>query len=123
MNLDPEFGDFFQTIAKYAVKISHTESPVPYNPIVIDIWGAIYSKGDRTISHDHWPALWSFCYYVSAPEGSAPLVFTSNNYEIQPKSGLLVMFPGWVKHHVPVQNIEAERIVVAGNIRMTTAPG
>ena len=31
-------------------------------------------------------------------------------------NGLLVMFPGWVKHEVPPQESDHERVMVAGNL-------
>ena len=44
------------------------------------------------------------------------LGFTNSDYKVQPSNGLLVLFPGWVKHKVPPQECDHERIMVAGNL-------
>ena len=73
--------------------------------------------------HNHWPHLWSFVYYVNCPVGSAPLLFdrcihpAKGIERVAPKTGLMVMFPGWVHHSVPPHTGE-ERIIVAGNLTM-----
>ena len=36
--------------------------------------------------------LFFFVYYVNAPEGSSPLIFPTSGYELQPKSGNMVVF-------------------------------
>ena len=65
--------------------------------------------------HHHNHHYWSFVYFVNAPRGSAPLVFTESNKKIIPKSGMLVIFPGWVWHHVPKNGCDG-RITLAGNL-------
>lgn len=83
---------------------------------VFDIWGAVYNKGDYTISHDHiWSSV-SFCYYVSVPKNCSPLVFDDINISIQPEEGMLVVFHSELKHSVPVSISEEPRIVIAGNV-------
>ncbi len=80
-----------------------------------ELWGQYYKKGDYQINHDHNPLSWSFVYYVNAPKGSAPLVFTSSNKKIFPKPGMLVLFPSWVYHHVPKHKCEEIRSIVSGD--------
>ena len=36
--------------------------------------------------------------------------------DVDPNSGLMIVFPGWVTHSVPPQEKDKERIVIAGNI-------
>ena len=45
-----------------------------------------------------------------------PIIFSNSDYKVQPMNGLLVMFPGWVKHEVPPQETDHERVMVAGNL-------
>jgi hypothetical protein len=111
-------GEHFQKISDFACEVSIDISPVTILPRVNDIWGAVYRKGDYTIPHEHWPALWSFCYYVNVSEKCSPLLFTSNNYQIKPENGMLVLFPGFVKHEVPIQQCDYERVMIAGNITL-----
>ena len=80
-----------------------------------ELWGQYYKKGDYQSTHAHNPLSWSFVYYVNAPKGSAPLVFTSSNKKILPKPGMLVLFPSWLEHYVPKHKCEEIRSVVLGD--------
>ena len=86
-----------------------------YDLYLKDIWGQYYKRGDYQRPHHHNPHYWSFVYFVNAPRGSAPLVFTESNKKIIPKSGMLVIFPGWVWHHVPKHRCDEIRSVISGN--------
>ena len=80
-----------------------------------DLWGQYYKKGDYQITHHHNPLSWSFVYFVKAPKGSAPLVFTSSNKKIVPKAGMLVLFRSWLEHYVPKHKCEEIRSIVSGD--------
>ena len=84
-----------------------------------DLWGQYYKKGDYQITHQHNPLSWSFVYFVKAPKGSAPLVFTSSNKKIFPKPGMLVLFPSWLEHYVPKHKCEEIRSIVSGDFVYT----
>ena len=114
----------FQWVCNRALELAAHNNPHQIDMIPYDCWGAIYREGDYTIMHNHWPQLWSFVYYVSCSEGSAPLMFDrcihpgKGRESIHPKTGLMVMFPGWVNHSVP-KHVGEDRIVVAGNLTMS----
>ena len=78
-------------------------------------WGAKYGKGDYTISHNHFPAIFAFVYFLKSPRGSSPLVFTHSGKKIKAEDGKVVIFPGNIRHHVPKNNCEG-RLVLAGNL-------
>ena len=40
-----------------------------------NLWGMKYRSEETTISHDHWPALWSFVYFLNAPKAAPGLFF------------------------------------------------
>ena len=80
------------------------------------MWGVSYSKGDYTVFHHHFPSLLSFIYYVKADEDSAPLVFSDIDYELHPKENDLIIFPSYLKHGVPTQMKDANRMSISGNI-------
>ena len=82
-----------------------------------DCWVSLYNKGDYTIRHSHNPAYWSFVYFITCPRGSSPLVFSTSGKRIKAEEGKVVLFPGWVRHHVPKNNCEG-RMVCAGNVAM-----
>lgn len=110
----------FQTICKTALNLAFKNSPEKmqpfFKPCITECWGALYKRGDYTKPHDHWPAIWSFCYYVNVSKTCSPLVFPGAKLSIKPKIGLMVLFPGWVEHAVPKQKNDFERIMIAGNI-------
>ena len=112
----------FQWVCNRAIDLAAKNNPHQVDMMAYDCWGAIYREGDRTIMHNHWPHLWSFVYYVNCPAGSAPLVFDKevSKYSVEPKTGLMVMFPGWVNHSVP-KHEGKERIMVAGNLSFNPA--
>ena len=92
---------------------------------IADCWGALYTKGEHTVEHHHWPFTWSFVYYIKVSEKHAPLYFHNIlnpqdqsfvNMPIQPKKNDMFIFPSTLRHSVPAQESEEERIMVAGNI-------
>ena len=83
-----------------------------------ECWGAVYGESDETKEHNHWPYLWSWCYYVKAPEGSSPLVFpeTKPIMCFEPNEGDLIIFSSLARHSVPPCKCKEKRIMIAGNI-------
>ena len=59
--------------------------------------------------------MFSFVYFIKCPKGSSPLVFTKSGKKIKAEEGKIVIFPGWLRHHVPKNKCEG-RITMAGNI-------
>ena len=110
----------FEKICRFAMKLATENAPETarpfFVPVVTECWGAIYRPGEFTRLHDHWPAIWSFTYYVNISESCSPIVFPDAKIAIKPKNGQMCMFPGWVSHRVPKQTSDQERIMVAGNI-------
>jgi hypothetical protein len=77
-------------------------------------WGAVYNRGDYTLSHKHNPFYISFVYFVNSPKGSSPLTFTTTNKKIKAEEGRVVVFNSNLFHHVPKNNCD-NRVIVAGN--------
>ena len=84
-----------------------------------ECWGIHYNKGEGVITHNHFPYTLSFCYCVSAPEGSAPLIL--NDYEgkdvkLYPKEGRLTVFLASTWHRVCPNDQHADgRCSLVGN--------
>ena len=91
-----------------------TDYPIDYK--VSTSWGLIYSKGQHTGSHTHWPDTWSWTYCVKASKDCSPLVFTHADYSIKPQESQMIIFPGWLHHEVPTHTCDHERIMIAGNL-------
>jgi hypothetical protein len=86
-----------------------------------ECWGASYGKGEFTQDHNHWPAIWSWCYYLQVPKGSSPLVFPEAGIMFEPKVGDLVIFSGQAQHSVPPCECEDKRVMMAGNISVVAS--
>jgi len=80
---------------------------------VLDCWGAVYGNKGHTIAHTHFPADFSCVVYLDTEEGCAPLIF-ENQIKVSPMSGMIVIFPGMLLHHVPEN--QGQRTVVALNM-------
>lgn len=117
---DQPGSSYFQQVCAHAIKLSLANAPEQakqhFAPVVSECWGAIYRKNEFAILHDHWPATWSFTYYVNVTDSCSPILFPDAKYSLKPKNGLMVMFPGWIAHKVPRQKSDHERVMVAGNI-------
>ena len=99
----------FISIADYARSL--TEQPSK----LVDLWGQLYNRGHYQEYHDHREIDWAFVYYVNTPEGSSPLVFDKSEKEVYSREGEVVIFPGWLIHHVPPNQCDG-RTVVSGNL-------
>ena len=112
----------FQEVGDKAIEIAIKNSPYDMEMELFDCWGVIYQNDDCTKAHDHWPHPWSFVYYIRCGEKDAPLQFPDADLSVYPSSGEIVLFPGWVRHAVPPQDHDSERIIVAGNISPVLLP-
>ena len=108
-------------------------------PWMVDIWANVSGSGHFNFPHVHGGSFWSCVYYVRVGEGQggqltlhdprmpglrmhAPHlrfkgVGSEYQAQIQPKPGLMVLFPAWLSHSVDPWEGEGERISVAMNIR------
>ena len=114
----------FMEVCRMATDLAYEHSPrqgVPFMPY--DCWGAIYSKGNYTKTHEHWPQIWSWVYNVECCPDCSPLVFDDRSTSLKrksiyPHSGKMILFPGWIRHSVPEQQCDHDRIILAGNLGM-----
>ena len=81
-----------------------------------NFWANVYYKGDYANSHDHKPYNFSFAYFVKTKWYDSPLIFTDSGKRIRPKEGRFVVFPGYLKHHVPKHRYNDTRITLSGNL-------
>ena len=125
---DDDFGKLASTVETIAMNMrygsthvdgdTHTVKNKGQSPRLMtdECWGASYGKGEYTNNHNHWPALWSWCYYLQVPKGSSPLVFSEAGIMFEPNVGDLVIFDGQAEHSVPPCECEEKRVMIAGNI-------
>jgi hypothetical protein len=107
----------FNLIGDIAINFAQEASPCEVNLELYDIWGVVYKRGDFTKPHDHWPHPWSFSYYAKS-DGTTPIIFPEGGHYFYPKTNDMVLFPGILRHIVPVHESDEERIIVSGNINI-----
>ncbi|HWU89441.1 MAG TPA: TIGR02466 family protein [Kofleriaceae bacterium] len=110
---------------------------VPAYRYGVTAWGMILRDGHYVTVHDHGDVHWSVAYYVDAgddaPEPSGRLAFVDprrsgrsipdldlfpSSFDIQPRTSALVIFPGWLQHHVHAYRGQRPRICVSANLTM-----
>ena len=103
---------------------------------ITSMWSIINKKNSSNARHIHANNYISSAYYVKAPQNCGDIVFhdprsvttfrypkiskqnklNSNVFTIQPKEGLLVLFPSYLYHSVDLNRTDEERIVISFNI-------
>lgn len=80
------------------------------------MWGARAESGQIATPHDHWPTIWTFCYYIQPPEGCSGLYFRNSDYELPVEHGLLVIFNSNLIHETLSREFKGERFCVSGTV-------
>ena len=78
-----------------------------------ECWGIHYNKGQKVINHNHFPYALSFCYCVSAPPKSSPLILEGER--ITPVPGRIIFFLSHQSHGTLPSKVDG-RCVLTGNI-------
>ena len=108
-----------------------------FSIVLEQMWFQVYKKGMYHQMHNHSTTLISGSYYVEAPKNCAKFIvkhpihaglrdYPRNNdnnslkniretASITPKTNMLIMFPGWIDHAVPVHNIDEHRVMISCN--------
>ena len=119
MQDQPGFKKLADIILQMAIDCSLKQFNRNIKPEISDMWGMKYKSNDYTYTHDHWPALWSFAYYLNAPKGAPGLFFPhmgEQGGERKLEPGLLIMFPGHIQHAVRKVIYKGYRYVVSANV-------
>ena len=117
---EPGFKRLADIVLDISRKISVAKYNRPINPMLDNLWGMKYKSEEVAVAHDHWPAIWSFVYYLNAPKDAPGLFFSEmgeqgGERKIEP--GLLIFFEGHIKHSVRPAKFKGYRYVVSGNIK------
>ena len=116
---EPGFKQLADIAINLAKKASTDKHMREVNLRLSNLWGMKYKSGEEAIPHDHWPALWSFAYYLNAPKDAPGLFFPDlgeQGGERKLEKGLLVMFEGYIRHAVRKSKFKGYRYVVSGNL-------
>ena len=124
-NINSTLNDMAWDLNKNKIKIS-------------SMWSIINYKDSSNSRHIHSNNFISAAYYVKAPKDCGKIIFydprsaatirtpviSSNNelnssiFSVEPKEGLLVLFPSYLHHSVERNNSDSERIVISFNINL-----
>ena len=85
---------------------------------VANFWGNVYNKGDYAQEHTHFPYAFSFAYFLKSKWYYPSLVFSDSGKRIRPKEGRFVIFPAYLRHHVPKHRFKDTRITLSGNVKV-----
>ena len=101
----------------YDISKEYYNTPIidPYHYECDDLWLTMYKKNDHTVSHHHFPATFSACYYVEVEDDCSPITF--DELSIQPENGMLLIWLGMMNHKVAPTN--KKRTNICMNIRLT----
>jgi uncharacterized protein (TIGR02466 family) len=103
----------------------------------VTAWAMVMRNGHYVMPHDHGDVHWSVAYYVDAgdemPAPSGRIAFVDprrsgrtipeltlfpSTFDFTPRTGALVIFPGWLQHYVHAYRGERPRICVSCNLTM-----
>ena len=105
---------------------------------ITSMWSIINKKDASNARHIHSNNYLSSAYYVRAPKNCGNIVFhdprsvttfrypkiakpnnlNTNVFSVEPKEGLLVLFPSYLYHSVDLNRSGEERIVISFNINI-----
>ena len=112
-------------------------------PCFNNAWAMINLKGDSARAHLHPNSLFSGVFYLQASNGSGsigfldprggaqsllpPLKEVESKYaigrlNIEPKQGLMLLFPAWLWHEVEPNKLILPRIAISFNVGMRPLP-
>lgn len=106
-------------------------------PLCDSMWVNVLPEGGSHSSHLHTNAVLSGTYYVKTPPGAGPIVFEDPRHVMmmaapprkasaprpfrtyvstEPAPGALILWESWLRHEVPLNRAEGERISVSFNL-------
>lgn len=137
----PAFADLTLAIDPHVAEFAKsTDMDLGRRRLVVDsIWINVLEPGGHHGAHIHPHSVVSGTYYVEVPEGASAIRFEDPRLPMQmaapprraraardqqtfvsvaPKAGTLLLWESWLRHEVPVNTAETERISVSFNYRM-----
>ena len=105
-------------------------------PRVDSLWVNVMPEGGSHTSHIHPNSVISGTYYVAVPEGAGPIVYEDprlgfmmaappklaklpqefkSHVSFRPETGTLMLWESWLRHEVPLNRAEGNRISVSFN--------
>jgi hypothetical protein len=111
-----EIFDIAKHVSDICSSVTKTEFNCDLSYQVTSCWGAIYTKNSYAQEHDHFPNVFSCVIYIKVNDDSSPIIFENEKLVLHPKNNSILIFPGILRHNVPVVNTNDERVVLAFNL-------
>jgi len=133
----PAFTDFVKLIEMAGRGLAQHLQVEQFPMMITGCWANVNPPDSYHPTHNHPNNYLSGVYYVAVPETGSHLVFqdprpsliiprsaknsriTGNAYVAQPRPGRMVLFPSWLRHHVPSNEGTTDRISIAFNLMFT----
>ena len=136
LHMRPAFAPFVKLVEAAALGVATDLQIEQYPMMITGCWANINPPGSYHPTHNHPNNYLSGVYYVDVPEAGSHLVlqdprpgiimprsklgrFTANVAIAPVKAGRMLFFPSWLRHHVPSNEGETERISIAFNLMFT----
>jgi uncharacterized protein (TIGR02466 family) len=133
----PAFAEFAKLVEIVARSVAQYLQVEHFPMMITGCWANINPPGAYHPTHNHPNNYLSGVYYVAMPETGSHLLFqdprpvmimprtklsrvTANAAVAQAQSGRMVMFPSWLRHHVPSNVGTTDRISIAFNLMFTS---
>jgi len=134
----PEFARLVKVIDRHAMAFAkHLHWDMKGNkPVCDSLWVNVMPEGGSHTSHIHLNSVISGTYYVAVPTGAGPIVFEDPRLAMlmaapprkqvaprefrthiseTPQTGTLLLWESWLRHEVPLNRAEGERISISFN--------
>jgi uncharacterized protein (TIGR02466 family) len=136
----PVFADLLEAVAPHVAEFAKAaDLDLGRRKLVPDsIWINVLEPGGHHAAHIHPQSVVSGTYYVEVPPGASAIRFEDPRLplmmaapprrarapreaqtfvSVAPKAGTLLLWESWLRHEVPVNTAETERISVSFNFR------
>ena len=134
----PEFAKLVKLIDKHALSFAKALywDLRGTKPVCDSLWVNVMPEGGSHTSHIHPNSVISGTYYVAVPEGAGPIVYEDPRLAMMmaapprkktaprefrahvhetPQAGSLLLWESWLRHEVPLNRAEGNRISVSFN--------
>jgi len=107
----------------------------------VQAWASVLDPGGYNRVHDHASSHWSVAFYVDAGDPASELggvlsfldprrsslnipgvLVDPVTMDVTPRTGMLVIFPGYLQHMVHPYDGTRPRVVVSANLSVRSAP-
>lgn len=130
----PAFAEFVKLVEMAARGVARFLQVDQYPMQITGCWANINPRGAYHPTHHHPNNYLSGVYYVAIPEPGSRIVFqdprpsmimpkprqytrmTANGADAQSQEGRMLLFPSWLKHNVPSNEGQSERISISFNL-------